>query len=388
MRIVDIRALPLRFDRGDMFGGRGRSGGAPPSVYFRQQGWRGLYAEHIETLLVRIETDTGLIGFGESQSPVAPQATATIVDSILRPMLLDRNPMAGDVLRHEMYGAMNIRGHFTGFMLDAIAGVDSALWDLRGKALGVPAHVLFGGPFRQRLPAYVSGIRGDNDGDRIENVRTGLAQGFKTFKYCGGFGIERDLETMRALRAALGPEVQFAVDNLWAYDINEALKLGRALEGLGVLWYEAPTDPEDLDGNVELARALDIPIANGETERTRYQLLPWFQRRALDIVQPDVGRGGMTETRKIADLAETFHIPVALHMGVSSAPLIAASLQVGAAIPNLIFVEYQPVMLEMANRVLRRPLICEAGEFVLPEGPGLGIEIDEAALTPFIVTGG
>jgi galactonate dehydratase len=182
---------------------------------------------------------------------------------------------------------------------------------------------------------------------------------------------------------AIRPEGRLMVDVLWNYDVSAAIRLGRELERHQAMWLEAPVSPEDIGGHAEICRALDLPVAAGETEVTRHQFLPWFRARALDIAQPDVARCGITEARKIADLAGTFHIPVALHCGIMSAPGIAASLQVAAAIPNLLFLEFQPLMLTMANRFLRQPLKCDAGFLYLPEGPGLGIDLDEQSLDPY-----
>jgi galactonate dehydratase len=158
------------------------------------------------------------------------------------------------------------------------------------------------------------------------------------------------------------------------------MRLGRRLEKAGAMWYEAPIEPEDARGNAELARSLDLPVANGETLRTRLEFLPWLELRALDIAQPDIGRCGITEGLAIIDLAEAFHIPVALHIGMASPVMIAATLQVAAASPQVDMVEFQPVVLEAANRLLKKPIHCEGGRMRVPEGPGLGIEIDEAAL--------
>jgi len=389
LRITSVEGLVVRHARGDSFGGLGSDGaaGGGPSRYSKQPGWRGIYSDRAESCLVRIATDTGLIGWGEAQAPIAPGATAALVNDLLSQILLGEDPLAGEVLRHEMYQSMNLRGHTAGFMLDAVAGADSALWDIRGKHFGVPVARLLGGPFRRAIPAYLSGIRGSDTTAKVATLAEFRRRGFTGFKYFGGFGVEQDLEVARALTAALDGG-WLAVDNLWNYDINEALRLGRALQGLGVAWYEAPTDPEDIDGNALLAASLDMPVANGETERSRYQLLPWLQRRALDIVQPDIGRCGITEGRAMLALAEAFHLPATLHMGVCCAPLLAASLQVAAATVNVRSVEYQPVMLELANAVLKTPLAFRDGCLLLPEGPGLGIEFDEAKLEPLLTRPG
>ncbi|HYC12658.1 MAG TPA: enolase C-terminal domain-like protein, partial [Stellaceae bacterium] len=221
--------------------------------------------------------------------------------------------------------------------------------------------------------------------DKILMMRDFLDRGFNDFKLFAGFGVAEDAELVGALLAGAGPRARLAVDALWKYDINTAQRLGRLLETAGVLWLEAPIEPEDVAGNAALARALDLPIANGEALRTRLEFRPWLEQRAIDIAQPDMGRCGITEGLAIIELAETFHVPVALHMGIASAVMIAATLQVAAASPHVGLVEYQPVVLEVANRLLATPIRCEAGQMEIPAGPGLGIELDAAALEHFAV---
>ena len=155
---------------------------------------------------------------------------------------------------------------------------------------------------------------------------------------------------------------------------------GHGLETIGAGFFEAPINPEDLDAHVKLADAVAVPIAIGETERTRYQFKPWLVQRGADILQPDVGRTGISELVKIANMAESFNISVAPHLSVGLGVCIAASLQAAAAIPNLWILEYQPPVFELANTLLKEPLICEAGTYRLPEGSGLGITIDEDKL--------
>jgi L-alanine-DL-glutamate epimerase-like enolase superfamily enzyme len=381
MKIAAIRTFPVKFDQGDFFGGKGQDAVATTaSPYLVQPGWRGIYSSRVETMIVRIDTTEGIVGYGEGQSPIAPEVSASIVRQILTPILLGRDPRAARILRREMYDLMNLRGHTGGFMLDAIAAVDSALWDIAGKAAGLPVHALLGGPCRTDVPVYVSGIRGETVGDKLADMRRFLERGFSDFKLFGGFGVEQDAGMVEALILGCSGKARVAVDNLWKYDINDALRLGRRLEKAGAMWSEAPIDPEDVRGNAELARSLDLPVANGEALRTRFEFLPWFEMRALDIAQPDIGRCGITEGLAIVDLAETFHIPVALHVGMASPVMIAATLQVAAAAPQVGLIEYQPVVLAAANRLLKKPILCEGGRMRVPEGPGLGIEIDEAAL--------
>ena len=383
MKIIGVQSFVVKIAQEDSFGGNGRDPGST-SAYFTQPGWLGLYSDRTETTLVRIETDEGIVGFGEGQSPVGPEITAAVIDRLLGPFLIGRDPSDVQVLQHEMYGMMNVRGHFTGYMLHAISAVDIALWDICGKRLGEPVAKLLGGVFRTSIPAYVSGIRGGNLEEKAAMARQFAEAGFTALKTFLGFGVDADLEQVTAFTEVLKGRGQLMVDALWNYDVCTAIRLGRSLERLGVAWFEAPTAPEDIVGHAEVARALDMPVAAGETETTRFQFLHWFEQRALDIAQPDVARCGITETRRIAELAATFHLPVALHSGIMLGPGIAASLHVAAAIPNLLFQEFQPVMLELANALLERPIVCQAGAFQLPEGPGLGIELDEEGLKPYI----
>ena len=385
MRITGIKTFVVRIPLEDPFGGKGFSteSGSADLRYAVQPGWRGIYSRQTETTLVRIETDEGIVGFGEGQAPVGPEVTAAVIARILRPILLGRDPMQTAVLYHEMYESMNIRGHYGGFMVHAIAAIDIALWDIKGKKLELPVADLLGGAFRQRVPAYVSGIRGETIEDKLATVQEFLKRDFHYLKVFLGFGLDKDCEYVRELTKALGKEGRLMVDVLWNYDVPTAIRLGRFLESSRVIWFEAPTSPEDVAGHAEIARTLDIPIAAGETEVSGYQFLRWFQDRALDIAQPDVARCGITESRRIADLAHTFNVRVALHAGIGLAPAIAASLHVAAAIQNLIAMEYQPVMLEMTNRFLKQPIMCEKGMFRVPAGPGLGIEIDEDALSHY-----
>ena len=385
MRITRIRTFALKFDKGDFFGGKGKGGGERVSPYMVQPGWRGIYSSRIETMIVAIETSDGIVGYGEGQSPIAPEVSASIVNTILAPVLIGRDPCAPRALRREMYDLMNLRGHTGGFMIDAIAAIDTALWDIAGKAAGLPVHRLLGGPCRKAVPVYVSGVRGESVDEKIATVRDFIGRGFNTFKLFAGFGVTEDAKLIRTLVAGSGDQAQFAVDVLWKYDINAAMRLGRLLEEVGALWLEAPGEPEDVSGNAALAHALDLPIANGETLRTRLEFRPWLEQRAIDIAQPDMGRCGITEGLSIVDLAETYHVPVALHMGMASAVMIAATLQVAAASSHVGLVEYQPVVLDLANRLLSSPFRCESGAMHVPDGPGLGIELDTASLERFAV---
>lgn len=379
MKIKRIDVLPIKFTSGDSFGGHGAVA-TGSSNYAVQPGWKGIYSSRIETLIVRIETDDGLVGWGEGQSPIAPEVAGTIVDKILAPVLVGRSPVATELLWRDMYELMSVRGHTGGFMLDAISAVDIALWDLKGKALGASIQELLGGPGRNSIPCYVSGLRGATDADRTNDLQSFVARGFRDFKFFGGFGRAEDVKTIEALLNSANDTVGMAFDALWKYSREDALKLGRDLQALGCTWFEAPIDGEDLAGHIALAKDLDIPVAGGETRRTRKELWPWLHSGAFDLAQPDIGRCGITEGIKILDLADVLNVRTTLHCGIASPIMIAASLQVASARPAVAAMEYQPVVLEAANTLIKEPLICEAGRFGVPSGPGLGIEVKDASV--------
>jgi L-alanine-DL-glutamate epimerase-like enolase superfamily enzyme len=387
MKIAEVAAFPIKVPEAEFWGGRGaealeRARGIG-SNYVVQPGWIGLYSSNIETCLVRVRADDGTVGYGEGQAPIGPEVTAAAVTRVLRPLLIGEDPTRIGVLRRKMYEALLPRGHFTGYVLDAIAGVDIALWDLKGKVARRPVHDLLGGAYRVRVPAYVSGLQGETVEEQLDVAQRFQQRGFPAVKLFLTEGLEKDVRRIRAIHGGLRSGSRLMADVLWAYDVAAAVRMGQVLEELRAAWFEAPIHPEDLDGHAELARVLTVPIASGETDRTRYQFRRQFERRSLDIAQPDVGRCGITEGKVIAELAEAYNIPVTMHTGMASAVLIAASLQLAATIPDCRYQEYQPTVHAVGNRFIKTPLVCENGHYEVPPGPGLGIEVDEDAVRAY-----
>jgi len=390
MRITDLRAAVVKIPRPESsFAGgagvRGQARRAPESSYQIIEPYPTVYSTAVETLLVYVDTDDGTTGVGEGQFPVAPEAGAVLAERLIRPLLLGKDPLDPERLYEMLYSAMRHRGHVTGMYLDAVAAVDNALWDLAGNAAREPVWQLLGGRARDRIPAYVSGLVGETRERRVREALEYRRQGFRAVKIFAGFGVEEDVREAAALREALGPDVALCVDTQWMYDPQTAIRLGRELERLGVAFLETPVQPEDLAGTAAVARALALPVAGGECERTHYQFAPWLDAAALDIVQVDVGRCGTTEARAVARLAETFRRPLALHLGVGLFGYIAASLQVAAWAPGLWLVEYQPQMVALASGLLDAPFRVDAGQFVVPDGPGIGVRPNPDALEPYVV---
>ncbi|WP_378238846.1 mandelate racemase/muconate lactonizing enzyme family protein [Actinomadura harenae] len=366
-----VDAFPLKIRNPDAYLG------APPDTagdgYFLRPPWRSLYSSRFETLLVRVTCADGTTGWGEALSPVAPEVTAAIVDRLLGPVLIGEDPTAVRPLWHKLRDLMRERGHLVGHQADALAAVDIALWDLAGRLTDRPVSALLGGAFRDEVPVYVSGLPRPTNEERAALAVEWVERGATRVKLHLGHGVDEDLATFDVV-AATGLHV--AVDAHWAYSLPEAVRLGKALAERGALFLEAPLAPEDVEGHRDLARRVDLPIAIGETLRNRYELTHWLDRRATGLVQPDVGRTGITELMAMGELAAARHLPVAPHHSTGLGVVLAAGLHVSAALPELAFFEYQPTSHEVGGRVLTTPITGGATGFAVPSGPGLGVEVD------------
>ncbi|WP_309121151.1 mandelate racemase/muconate lactonizing enzyme family protein [Paenibacillus sp.] len=379
MNITAIEVFPLKIRNEPVYLGDSRGLDAERDYYIRPE-YRSIYSRNLETLLVKIEADDGSHGWGEALAPVGPEVTGEIVERLLSPFLIGEDPRDIDVIWNKLYDSMRERGYFSGFMVDAITAVDIALWDLLGKSVGLPAYRLLGGAHRKRIPAYVSGIPRNSRDERVQLALEWKARGFEAIKLHLGYGVREDASIAAEMREALGDEFRLMIDAHWKYSVPDAIRLGRRLEALGIEFLEAPTLPEDIDGHVEICRALDMAVAIGEAKRTRYQFKERLVKRAADLLQPDVGRAGISETRKIANMAEAFNIKIAPHLSVGLGVCTAATLHLSAAIPNFHILEFQPSVLPVANKLLKQPIACEKGFYALREAPGLGVEIDEEKL--------
>ena len=338
---------------------------------------RTVYSRYFETTFVKIECDAGTFGWGECLAPVAPRVAAAIVEDLFAPILVGRDPSAIGAIRWLLYDMMRDRGYTGGFYVDAMAGVDAALWDLKGKLLGTTVASLLGGPFRSAVPAYVSAIGGVSDDEKASLVGTWRRRGFEHFKHHGGRGLSSDLQTMQAICSAAGTDAVVGCDAHWAYSLGEAGLLGMRLQDLGVSFLEAPMDPENVATHAALARQLTLPLAIGEGLRTRFEYRPWLEAGTAGILQPDVGRTGISEAMAVASMAEPFSVRVAPHLSVGLGPMVAAAIHVAASIANLLLLEYQPPTIALANSLLDNEIEVSAGQYVIPTGPGLGIKLSE-----------
>ena len=380
MEITQVEAFALRYQTDKSSEQQG------PHYSVAPEGWRSIYSRHHETMVVRITTSDGIVGYGEGQSPVSPRTSKTIVEDLCRPILMGKDPFDVEYLWQRMFTSMRERGHYTGFFIDALAGCDIALWDIIGKATGKPVHKVLGGRYRDRIPLY-AGIGGTTPEAAASRGAEFVSQGYGGLKIHTTHGRAEILEIVAAVREQVGPKIKLMVDLHTQYSVPEAIMLGRGLEELDVMWLESPTVPEDIPGQAALAQALDMSVAIGEWTRTRFELREVFERRACDITMPDIARTGLTEGKRIASLADTYNIPVTPHIGGGGILSIAATVQFSATIPNFLIMEHSPEAYESKGQITTRKPTIENGAFVIDDVPGLGITINTEMLEAFAIDG-
>ena len=342
------------------------------------------------TALVRVRADNGMEGIGEAHAPAAPRVVKTIVEDLLAPLLVGADPRPVDVLWERMFSAMRLRSHTQGFTLEAIAGVDIALWDLLGKRYGAPVWQLLGGPYRTRLPVYASGVPGGRLEEREAHVRRILSEGFTALKAsCGRGRIDDQMAMLQGVSGAVGNQARLLVDAHGAFDLPDALRFARFLEDLGnVEWLEDALLPEDHRGYRELTRATSLRIALGETDCNRYTARDRLMNRECNVLLPDVCRaGGISETLKVARLADVFGASWASHVSTSTPVHLMAGLHVGAATPNFFLSEFPTDFQKgpFGNVLIREPLVVKDGHVTLDEKPGLGVELNEAEVARLVM---
>ncbi len=344
--------------------------------------------------LVEIETDDGLVGWGECYGP-AWMTTAVV--NAMAPGLIGQDPLHTDRLWLETYARLRDHGQ-KGVTIEALSGIDIALWDIKGKHFGVPACQLMGGAQRTEVQAYATGLyrrKFGNPTDYLAEEAAGyVAEGFKAVKLKVGFGVEEDLAATRAVREAIGPDISLMVDANHAYDAVAATRLARQIEPCDIRWFEEPVPPEDIPGHLALKAATSIPLAGGECEFTRFGFRELLVSRALDILQPDTcAAGGLSECKKIADMATAFGVRYNPHVWGTGVAL-AASLQLLGALgpqtpPSLApleaMLEFDRTEHPIRQAILTTPIKPVDGIVQIPQGPGLGIEIDRNAFKRFAV---
>jgi D-galactarolactone cycloisomerase len=282
-----------------------------------------------------------------------------------------------------MYTGMRVRGHDAGFWLEALSGVDIALWDAWARTLDRPLHALLGGRYRKRVPVYAAGISAAVGAADLARVRTEAeshrARGFRAAKVAIGSDPALDLASVEVAGQVFGSGNVYA-DAAGTYDLTQALTVGRELARIGAGFFEMPIAPEHLDGYATLAGKLDIPLAL-DSLPNRYRALEYLKRDALRILLPDVCRGGgVTEVMRIAALADSFGAQSSPHVSIGSAVHFAASLQCAAAIPNLPVMEHWVGENPLGAQIAPDLDVPAHSHRTVSSTPGLGITVDETTV--------
>ena len=375
MNVTRVDAIIVSLPRDTPYlGPLGSGDRAVGSKYLVRAGNRTIYPTSDMSVLVKVTADDGTVGWGETYGIVAPEAVVAIIADVLGPHVVGRDPRDAVAIQEDLYDLMRVRGHFGGYYVDAVAGVDIALWDLFGKLVGLPVAKLLGGQRTTTIPAYVSGLPGKSLADKVAVAKDFAGRGFDAFKYAAAVSFDGIEEEMRALRDALGPSAKLMVDLHWKFGAAEAIALIERLAPYRPFFVEAPCAPEDLEGQAQVAAVSKVPVALGEELRTVYEFRPRFERRAMAYAQPEMGHTGLSQFMQIAHMANAFHVKVIPHASVGVGIYQAASLHAAAALPNVPMHEYQHSVFDRNLAYVKTTMRCERGAFTLPEGPGLGIE--------------
>jgi L-alanine-DL-glutamate epimerase-like enolase superfamily enzyme len=349
-----------------------------------------------DATLILVETDNGLAGMGAALG--TPPVVAAIVEHELAPEVVGEDPLYSERIFEKLYNGSRAQpalergvpqpevSRRSGVVMEAIAGIDIAVWDVKAQALGIPVYQALGA-VRGSVRAYASG--GWAPGDEAEAELGGYAaKGFSAVKMRvvgrDGFSVEKCVRRVQAARRGIGPAVELMVDAHGSLEVPVAIRLAKALEPYNIAWFEEPVSPENHRGQAEVRRATTIPIASGEREFTRYGFQSLLHHDAIDIAQPDVARaGGFTEIRRIAALTSARDIRLAPHAW-GSGILFAASIHCAMAAANCHILEvsqgYMPMMWELFNE----PFDIRAdGTVHAPLRPGLGFTLRADALQRF-----
>jgi D-arabinonate dehydratase len=361
-------------------------------------------ASQRQAALVKVTTDTGIVGWGEAASFGGPlESTKVVIEKELGPRLIGEDPFNIERIWKMLYSRSWQHGR-GGIVICAISGVDIALWDIIGKSVKTPLYKLWGA-FTDRVPAYASSgfyRVGKNAADIAAEMESYVAKGFRAVKMKVGrnktsmnplevmpdpdftYDLETDLERVEAVKKAVGPKVKLLVDANAAWDLHTALTMGRHFDRIGVYAFEEPVSTDNIDASAHLADQLDLKIAGYESEQLLYNFSRLITRHAVDIVQPDLTwGGGATECRKIAAFAAAYHKEVAPHC-FSSAVCLAASLHFLCSVPNGGMLEMDRNPNGLRTDIVSQPLDVGADGFVrVPDKPGLGIEINEEAIEKY-----
>lgn len=362
LKIVDIKAYPTSFPvKQGVTLGIGR-------------------AVKRDCVIVKVTTENGIIGWGEAHHGRCPGAIGQLINTTLKQLVCSMN--AADVVGvWDRIYSRQLASHGMGTASAlAMSGIDLALWDIRGKAIGWPLYRLLGGA-RRAIPAYAGGISlGYQPAEElVAEARSLVEQGYRNLKLRFGDGVKNDVMRLAAVRRALGDEIGIMVDANTGYTVDEVRHVMPALQEFGVLWLEEPFPPQDYRSYETAAGFGHVPLAAGENHYTRYEFNRVIEEKSIRVLQPDLSKtGGITEALRIAALASAYKLSINPHTSASGINM-AASIHLLSAIDNGGYFEADVARENLfRDELTSRPgLLDDAGCVLAPQGPGLGVEIDE-----------
>lgn len=362
MRIAEIRAHPLAM---------------PIAPGEHKTAW-GEYSS-IGIVLVEIRTTDGIMGYGEALSRKNPRSSALLINELYAPLLLGQDPFL--IERHWQTMFRQMSGRAGGVAMEAISALDIALWDIMGRALGQPVHRLLGGMGRERVACYGSSISWQAEETAARQLDQCASQGLMMVKLKLGNPADEAIRWARRVRERVGSGIALCADANWAYDVADAAKVAAALNELEFVWLEEPLIPEDVAGYARLAAKTPLRLAAGESDHVGTIARDIIASGAIGVFQPDCARaGGITETRRMVMLAQAYSVAYAPHVGGGGAVSAAANLHLAAAMPNFLTYECMifPSVLrtDLSVEPVADPAALVEGEIVVPDKPGLGLEIN------------
>jgi galactonate dehydratase len=357
-------------------------------------------AAHLQQyIFVQVDTDEGLTGWGEVTTypgMVANRAVAALVREV-RPVLVGEDPARIEAIWHKLFRLFTYMGT-RGATTALISGIDIALWDIRGQALGLPIYELLGGKVRETVPLYVHFAYTETPEEMAFYAKGQVdlgAKGLKTDPFLAA-GRARNvlnnnvyingeldpateqlgIDMIAAVREAVGPQVEILIDAHGLYNVPTAIRLATRLAAYNIHWFEEPCPPESYHALQQVREQVPTRICVGERLHTRFEFVPIFERRLADFVMPDVTwTGGITELKKIATMAEAYYIPISPHD--ASGPInVLAGAHVALNVPNFYKLEARRVQFDFYNAFLSEPLVVRDGDLIVPERPGLGVSLN------------
>ena len=370
MKITDIRAIRLRAP-------------LPPEGQYRSRSGLRTFRS---TVLVQVETDEGIVGFGSCSGNEA--VVEAIIVRALKPLLMGKDPLQIQELWETGYVGTGI-GEYGSQAIGVVAlsGVDIALWDILGKAKNLPVYKLLGDKSRERVQVYVTALYPEETVKVVKKALAFVEKGFRGIKIKVGFNLAKDIEIVKAVREVLGEDFTLMADANMGYGIEAALKAAAVLEECRVAWFEEPLFVGDIEGHAFLKTRSKVPIALGENLHTSFAFEQFIVKGAIDILQPDVARaGGISEVKKVAALAASYGLPISLHTW-GDAVALAASLHLAAAFENSAVMELDCTSNPLRTELLKEPLEAQNGFMLPPQGAGLGIDLNTDALKKYAFSG-